>query len=284
MTTAAKAIGIYEEATEANLEDELRAGSLLVFPNYGQVVMTGDMHGHRRNFEKLQRYCDLAHYGPRHVVIQELIHEEPADLTSGDTSHLLLLEAARWKCAFPDQVHFLQSNHESSQVLGHEITKNGRAVTTDFIRGVHATFGGDAPDVLDAMYAFIRSFPLAGRTANRVFLSHSLPGPRDLPEFDPEVFDRLPIDADLDGGGSAHVMVWGRYHTAAALSTLADLLDVDFMVCGHQPQELGYGVYHDQLVILASDHNHGTFLPIDLGKPVTLETLCGAIRPLAGVM
>ena len=45
----------------------------------------------------------------------------------------------------------------------------------------------------------------------------------------------------------------------------------------------GYEIYHDQLVIIASDHNHGTFLPIDLAKPVTIDTLRQRIRPFAGV-
>ncbi|MEK7732058.1 MAG: hypothetical protein AAB363_09420, partial [Planctomycetota bacterium] len=59
------AAGVFLEAARLNREDPLLRGSLLVFPNYGQVVMTGDMHGHRRNFEKLKRYCDLGHFGAR---------------------------------------------------------------------------------------------------------------------------------------------------------------------------------------------------------------------------
>ena len=120
MTEATEATSLFTEAAQLNLDDDLRDGSLLRFPDYGQVIMTGDLHGHRRNFQKLQQYCNLENYGPRHVVFHEIIHEEPADWTAGDTSHLLLLDAARWKCAFPDQVHFLQSNHELSQILGHE--------------------------------------------------------------------------------------------------------------------------------------------------------------------
>ena len=38
----------------------------------------------------------------------------------------VLLATARWKCSYPDQVHFLLSNHELAQVTGHEISKNGR--------------------------------------------------------------------------------------------------------------------------------------------------------------
>jgi hypothetical protein len=283
MTDSGRTIAAFQQAADFNREDSLLAGSLLNFPDYGQVVMTGDLHGHRRNFARLQRYCDLLHFGARHVILHEIIHEEPESFASIDTSHSLLLEAAQWKCAYPDQVHFLQSNHELAQVYAHEITKNGRVVTKDFEAGVGLSYGHDADKVLESIYGFIRTFPLAGRTPNRVFLSHSLPSPKDLPSFDATIFQRRPTEEDLCDRGSAHGLVWGRYHTEAALTALRDLLDVDFFLCGHQPQETGFDVVHDRMIILASEHNHGVFLSLDLNKPVTLEGLVKAIRPFAGI-
>ncbi len=274
---------VYRQAARLNLDDSLRRGSLLVFPDYGQLVMTGDLHGHRRNFEKLKGLCDLKNFGARHVVVHEIIHEEIESLTACDTSHELLLEVARWKCAFPDQVHVLQSNHELAQATRHEITKNGRGVTFDFNRGVRVAYGDDAGPVIEAINDWIRSLPLAGRTPNRVLVSHTLPGPRELPYFDPAVLTRLPTDEDLAERGSAHALVWGRHQTEGTLNALSELLDVDFFLCGHQPQEMGYEVLHDRMIILASDHNHGVFLPVNLGKPVTLDRLIQDIRPFAGV-
>lgn len=283
MSAAARATEIFLEAARSNQEDSLRNGSLLVFPDYGQLVMTGDLHGHHRNLEKLKLFCDLEQFGARQVILHEIIHEEIESLTDQDNSHRVLLDAAKWKCEFPDQVHFLQSNHELAQLNRHEITKNGRIVTMDFEEGVLDTYGDGADVVLDAIYAFIRSLPLAGRTANRVFLSHSLPSPRELPSFDPTVLSRAPTNEDLREGGAGHALVWGRYHTAAALETIGAMFDVDFFLCGHQPQETGYDIVHDRLIILASDHNHGVFLPFDLKKPVTIETLARGIRRFVGV-
>ncbi len=283
MTQAAQAVDILLEAALLIREDPLRSGSQVVFPDYGQVVMTGDLHGHRRNFEKLKKFCDMAHFSVRHVVLHEIIHEELGFIEARDTSHELLLDAARWKCEFPDQVHFLLSNHDLAQVNRHEITKNGRVVTMTFEEGVQHTYGAGTETVMQAICTFIRSLPLAARTANRVLLSHSLPSPRDLPSFDPSVLSRAVTEADLASRGSAHSLVWGRYHTEAVLTALRELLDVDFFICGHQPQEMGYDVLYDRMLILASEHNHGVFLPLDLKKPVTLETLTRNIRPFAGV-
>ena len=284
MNDAVQAAEVFLEAAHLNRKDPLLNGSLLEFPDYGQVVMTGDLHGHRRNFDKLQRFCTLEHAGARHVIIHEIIHEDVESLTAHDMSHEILFKAARWKCAYPDQVHFLQSNHELAQVNRHEITKNGRVVTVDFEEGVAKTYGPAADGVLEAMYTFIRSHPLAGRSPNRVFFSHSLPSARDLPAFDPSVLYRVPTAEDWADHGSAHMLLWGRYQTASALDTLAELLDVDFFLCGHQPQDTGFDVIHDRLIILASEHNHGVFLPVDLGKPVTLDRLTAGIRPFVAVL
>jgi len=284
MNDAQQAITHLREAAVLNREDPLLAGSVLEFPDYGQLVMTGDLHGHRRNFAKLQLFCGLKTSPARRVVIHEIIHEEPETFDGYDTSYEMLIEAARWKCEQPDQVHFLLGNHELAQLTGHEIAKNGRIVTYEFERSVHAAYGGWTDEVLTAMHEFMRSFPLAGRTQTGIFLSHSLPGPRELPMFDFGIFSRRPTEADLTDFGSAYLLVWGRYQTDQTLSAIAEEVDANWFICGHQPQEEGYCVLHGRMIVLASDHNHGVFLPIDLTKkPQTVGDLTGRIRPFAGV-
>lgn len=283
MTHDPRAADIFREAAELNRSDPLRAGSLLEFPNYGQLVMTGDLHGHRRNFERLKHYCDLEHFGARHVILHEIIHEESDGPTGGDRSHEVLLQAALWTVEFPGQVHFLVGNHDLAQLSGHEITKNGRIVTVAFEQSVREAYGPYGGDVMNAICDFLRSFPLAGRTANRVFLSHSLPNGRELPVFDPTVVRREPTLADLGEHGSAHALVWGRYQPESVVSAMREWFDVDYFLCGHQPQETGFDVLHSRIIILASDHNHGVFLPFDLSKPATLESLTTHIRPLASL-
>lgn len=39
----------------------------------------------------------------------------------------------------------------------------------------------------------------------------------------------------------------------------------------------------NRMIILASDFNHGVFLPIALDKPVTPESLVKHVRPLAAI-
>jgi hypothetical protein len=283
MTDTKTDAAVLHEAAKLNREDPLRSGSLLEFPDYGQLVMTGDLHGHQRNFHKLRKFADLEHSPARHVMLHELIHAEPDEPLAPDMSHITLIEAARWKTEFPDQVHFLQSNHEMSQLTRKDICKGGRIVTHDFERGLAATYGSGAEEVLEGICDYIASLALAGRTANRIFLSHSLPNTRVLSTFDASVVRRDLEPNDLLDGGDAYSMVWGRNQTPESLETLAAAFDVDRFICGHQPQEDGYDVVHDKLIILASDHNHGVFLPFDLKRKYETADLVRLIRRFAAI-
>lgn len=273
---------ILHECAQLNREDPIRRGSLLHFGSAGQVVMTGDMHGNLRNFEKLQRFCALARSPGRSVILHELIHEEPTVPYGPDYSIELLVRAAEWKCEHPDNVYFLQSNHELSQYLGFEITKGGRSVLYDFERGVKERFGGQTERVMEAVQDYLGSLPLAARTASGVFMAHSLPDPLRMEFFDLSVFDRTPTLADYEAGGAAHALVWGRFHSERDVAYFASKLGVEAVLVGHTPQESGYAVI-GRMIILASDHQHGCFLPIDLSRKPTVEQLEQAIRKFVSV-
>ena len=54
-------------------------------------------------------------------------------------------------------------------------------------------------------------------------------------------------------------------------------------VLGHQAQPKGWCRAGDNLLILASDHNHGCLLEFDLAKPYTAEELANSLVHLASV-
>ncbi len=274
----------YRAAAQHNRDEPFLRGSTIVLPNYGQLVVTGDLHGHRRNLQRIMNFCDLHHAPARHVVLHEIIHEEPEGIDGQDMSHEVLLDAAKWKTAYPEQIHFLQSNHELAQLIEQDITKGGRVVTYSFLAGMRETYGESYTAVADALLEFIASYPLAIRTANRVMISHSLPGPEMMKSFDPTVLDREPTGRDLGDGGSGYMLVWGRHQTKKQLDDLSEELNVNTFICGHQPQDMGYDVVANRLIIVASDHNHGVLLPFDLKKQYTTDDLVEAIRPLASIV
>ena len=215
-------------------------------------------------------------------MLHELIHSEPEHYGAPDHSIDLLIRAVRWKCDFPDNVYFLQSNHELSQLRRHEIVKGGRSVLHDFDAGIRDRFGAAADKVLDGVMDYIESLPLAARTANGIMLSHSLPSSNTMDSFDETVFARTPNDFDLSPGGAAHNLVWGRFQPPGAIERFGERLGVDIFIVGHTPQEMGHTVV-GRLIIIASDHQHGVFLPIDLSRKYTVDELERGIRKFAGV-
>ncbi|UCD27604.1 MAG: hypothetical protein JSV03_10860 [Planctomycetota bacterium] len=279
------AVDTFLRAADLNLNDNIREGSMLNFLPHNQVVMTGDLHGHRRNFEKLIKYCKLQTSPSRHVILHEMIHEHPESYGAPDYSSELLLDAAKWKTFFPEQVHFLQSNHELAQHQNHEISKGGRLVTNDFERGVAEIFGSEHVEaILDAIDEFIASFPLAARSPNRIFFAHSLPDAYRFDRFNINCVHQPAYELDLSEGGAVYQMVWGRRHTIELLDMLGKTYDADFFILGHQPQDVGYEVKFDRIIILSSEHNHGVFLPINCREKYDIEGLVKLIRPYAGVM
>ena len=273
---------LLREAANLIREDPNRKGSLLEFGLAGQVVMTGDMHGNQRNFEKLQRFAALERNPARSVILHELIHEDIEQPGQLDLSVDLLIRAAKWKVDFPDNVYILQSNHELAQLRNQEITKGGRSVIWDFEQGVAERFGPEAETVLEAVREYIAVLPLAARTRSGIFMSHSLPDPFLLDGFDISVFERELTEEDISPGGSAYALVWGRFHSPAVVELFAKRLGVEYFVIGHTPQEEGYASV-GRLIILASEHNHGTFLPIDLSRQYTAEELQSGIRKFVSV-
>jgi hypothetical protein len=64
---------------------------------------------------------------------------------------------------------------------------------------------------------------------------------------------------------------------------MAKLFDVDIFILGHQAQEQGWSRAGENLIIIASDHNHGCLLPIELAKSYTIDDLTSLIVPLTSI-
>ena len=281
---AETAVDVFNRAALANLNDPRRVGSSIFLPDKGRLVITGDIHDNARNYRCALKLADLDASEQNYLILHELIHG-PNFINGCDMSIRLLLKAAALKLQYPMQVLFLQANHELAQHNNDSILKNSVNVIGAFDEGIEYIFYDDADKVRQAMKAYIKSLPLAIRCENGIFISHSLPGQRQLESsFDPSVIDRTPTDEDYENGGSAHQLVWGRKHSQAVADKLGELWNAKLFVMGHQKVEMGFDIQGSNMLIMASDHNHGMGLPIDLSKTYDLQGLVDGLEPLAGVM
>jgi len=276
-------VDLLSAGAQANLADPFRQGNLIRLPATGTLVVSGDLHGHARNLERIIAYADLAHRPDRHLIIHEIIHGGPQDVDGGCLSYKVLFDAVALKLRFPDRVHILLANHDTALITGSEVLRDGRQMNKAFSEALNAEFGQDWQQVLEAIRHFLISQPIAARTASRIWISHSLPADRMIDRFDPAILSRNLTHADLQRTGAAYALTWGRHISPQVRRHLAQLLDVDLFVVGHQPQPDGWTVIEPDMLILASDHNHGCILDLDLSQTYDLQGLIAGIVPLSSL-
>src|SRR4051812_44995401 len=88
----------FQAATEANLHTPGREGNVIVLtPDIAEDCMiTADLHGHRRNFNLIQKAADLQRHPRRHLIMQEVCHGGPTyPANGGCMSHGMLEDVAR---------------------------------------------------------------------------------------------------------------------------------------------------------------------------------------------
>jgi hypothetical protein len=277
-----------ETLATAKEENELtaaRKGNVIHLPPTGEVFMTGDIHDHRSNFAKLVGLADLKNNPHRHIVLHELIHGDHIDPDGAEDSWKMLLQAAQLKVDFPMQVHFLLANHDLAQIFGEGIMKAGMSVCEAFHKGLKRDFPEKYHFVEAAISDFLLSLPLAIRSESGLLFTHSLPRESEIDEFDYTVFDRELTGADYKRRtGAAYQLIWGRGATEEGAKRFLDRMNARFLITGHQPQETGYLINGDHHLIIASDHNQGVFIPLNLAEEPTMESVTSKLRKFVSVV
>ena len=277
-------IETFQAATEENQLDPLRDQQTIMLPAEGELWIAGDIHDHRTNFRKITAAADLGNNPHRHLILQELIHGDHFDAKGAEGSWEMLYHSAELKCDFPGQVHFLFANHDLAQIHGEGIMKAGLSVCEAFTAGVRRDFGSSATSINVVITEFLLSIPLAARTHTGIFFCHSMPTDEQMEKFDYTIFER-PLSGDdyLRRKGPVYQLIWGRNITPAAAEKFLEHVDAKLIVTGHQPQEPGYLVNGDKHLIIASDHNQGVFLAIDLAKQYTMDELVESLTKFVAI-
>lgn len=274
-----------QDAAQENKLSSLRSGQTVWLPSEGEVFMTGDIHDHRKNFAKLLSVADLGNNPRRHLVLHELIHGDHYDESGAEDSWQMLVRAAELKLDFPEQVHFMLANHDLAQIHGEGISKGGASVCEAFNKGVKRDFAADHRKVEAAITEFLLSFPLAIRNEANLFFSHSLPNENELDAFDYAVFGKEELEAKdyTKRTGPVYQLIWGRRTGPDGVAKFLEKVNAKMLVTGHQPQETGHAQNGEQHLIIASDHNHGCFIPVPLGQTYTSDDLVSRIEKFVAI-
>ncbi len=279
-----RTIETFRQAAQANRQTAVRQGNVLQLgPDQAdEVMVTADLHGQRLIFHRLCRIADLASHPRRHLLMQEVLHGGPKyPGEQGCMSHLLLEDVARWKVDFPQTFHFLLSNHELAELTEFPIAKGGQILNLQLRMGLRQMYGDALDEVREALAEFLGSCPLAARLANRVFICHGSPADVDRDGLDAGILERPLQPRDLQLGGDAFRLVWGRDFRPANAAALAAVVDADVLIHGHEPCEQGFAVPNDRQIILDCCGVSACYLILPVGEQLTHSQIVERIQRLA---
>lgn len=199
------------------------------------VLVAGDLHGNLAHLQALLDHARLDVHPSRHLVLQELVHGQDRYPDGGCKSHQLVDILAALKCQYPDRVHLIPGNHELAELSGRAIIKAGRRQNELFFQGIGTTYGPRQQDVYAAYLEMFRALPLAVRTGNQVFVSHSIPDRSALEGgFDPAIFQAESLDElSLGRNSPLYKLLWGRDVSEPTARRFAELVESRILITGH---------------------------------------------------
>jgi hypothetical protein len=265
-------------ATEFATRTPGRTGHFVQLEDCDEVLVAGDLHGHVPNFQVILKAADLANHPKRHLVLQEVVHSSFKYPNGGDKSHQLLDLFAALKSQYPTRVHLLPGNHELAQMTGRIIGKGNESQNEGFVLGVRAAYGDAGTEVYAAYLALIRALPLALRTPNAVFLSHTLIPGRNLPTFSlTQLMQETYTDADYLPGGVVYGITWGRDTSQETADEFLRKVDSDLLVSGHIPTDTGYEVPNTKQLIVDCSASPAAYVLFPADRTITHAELVAGV-------
>ena len=248
-----KVIVAYGAAAEANLRAPGRAGNVVVLtPELaGDVMITGDLHGNRPNFEAIRGLADLGSNPRRHLILQEVCHGGPTYASSGGCmSHTMLEDVARLTTEYPGRVHFILGNHELAELTDYPIQKNRQMLNLLFRLGLQEVYGSATDSVREAYFPFLRSCPLGISLPGGIFITHSIPMSADSLPFDGSIFTRPLEPWEFHQRHGVFDLVWGRDYRRENAAAFAQLVGAKVLINGHEPCPEGFNTPNDIQIVL----------------------------------
>jgi hypothetical protein len=276
-------IALFDRAAATMRSSPLRRGSTVRLPATGRLLATGDLHDNPIHLDRVVRLARLDAGPDRHVVLHELIHGDR--LVNGmDFSHRMLGRVAMLVVDHPLQVHPMLGNHEIAQATNTGVSKGAGNSVVLFDEALEYAYADAWESVAAAIDRFIAAMALAVVSESGVMCAHSLPGPHRMERFDPGILDRELGDDDFRGpDGSAYMMTWGRRYTDESIEPLVRAWGIRLFCLGHEHTDAGIEARGDRVLIINSDHDRATTLPIDLARPPSVEEAIMTAVPLASV-
>ena len=270
-------------AAEANRHTPGRQGNLVeLSPELAvEVMVTGDLHGHRQNFNLLRRLAALDENPGRHLVLQEVCHGGPTyPQTGGCMSHTILEDVAALKTKYPARVHFILGNHELAELTDYPIQKSKQLLNLQFRLGLEQMYGPAVASDPRGYRQFLQTCPLAVRLPQGVFISHSIPEEVGAGRFDPSVFTRQLAAEDYGDRGDVFQLVWGRDYRGQNARAFAELVGAKILINGHEPCHEGFVAPNDFQIILDCSGQQAAYVILPVGAELSHAEIMERVKRL----
>jgi hypothetical protein len=245
-------------------------------------MITGDLHGNRRNFNLIRRLAALDQHPGRHLILQEVCHGGPKYPENGGCmSHTMLEDIAGLIRKYPARVHFILGNHELAELTDYPIQKNNEMLNLLFRLGVQQMYGPAAGKVREAYCGFLRSCPLTVRLPFGVVVTHTLPENVDTQGFDKDIFHRELDPIEFTERGSVFQLVWGRDYREENARAFADLIGARVFINGHEPCSDGYFIPNSSQIILDCCGEKACYIILPMNEELSQAEIVGRIKTLA---
>jgi Calcineurin-like phosphoesterase len=223
---------------------------LAEIPSDRPVVTIGDSHGDWPAVSAALTFARRGRVPSRFVGLGDYVHRmtrsqpDPAELPHGSVWNAAYLLS--WAAHDPENVILLRGNHEATR----QLPVPGSTLLRELRRAYPRT---DALPLWERLMSLLERLPLAGRTANGVFLAHGGIPPAGL--LDPTAWsaDNLALlegllwsDPELDYEDRAVGYAYG----ARDLSAFLDTVGCRVMIKGHAPGHTGRSIYGDTLLTI----------------------------------
>lgn len=256
-----------------------REGRFVQLAPCDDIVIAGDLHGHIENLQAICKLANLQVHPNRHLVFQEFIHSKRYYPKGGDRSHQSLDLFAALKGQFPQRVHLLMGNHELAQWTDRPVMKADVSLNELFRSGVNEAYGDMGPTIYELYLKMFAALPLAIRTSNRIFLSHSLPRAKVIDQF---ALHQLTTEAvtltDLTPNGTVYELLWGRDTRQDNTTKFLQAVQCDWLITGHIPCEEGFDYPNENQLIVDACGYPATVAVVPGNRPMTRDEFRNCIR------
>lgn len=239
-------------------------GSLVELPKKGKALIITDIHGNLKDFNKLMDIWKNFKKEDNHLVlIGDFIHA----IDQVNDKSLEILESVKSNFEKDSNFHVLLGNHEWSVITSVTIYKKGENLNSKFEILLKKKFQNRWQDKVKEYQNFLRKLPIAIKTGNKVFISHSGPA-KEISSIE----DVINItDAGYLNNRKLVELLWNRYgdYKNTDIDSFLKNVGCKAMIVGHTPVD-GAELIGDKLLILSSSLSRGNkaYLILDLEEKI----------------